>query len=273
MFKSCINKTFKQPILQLYAFTLLKRYFKFIIKNKTMTEEVEIKKPSRKDEFNEWLKGRVGEGYNPEDEDSNYGNVMDYIKSNDEGQTRLMEALQADPRMAQVISDVFNKKKGAVPAFVRYFGKDMLSAEEGSEEAKALEEAESERQKELEEYQASKAEYDKNLEASIPVLEKFGEENKLDYNDFLDQIYDKILAPIFSANYTPELLDMLNKALHYDEDVDNAYKSGQVATKNEKIEKMQKQDGDGLPKIAPSGTAVESKKKQPNSLLAKARLA
>lgn len=160
-----------------------------------------LPKKSRKDEFMEYARGRFGEGFNPEDEESVYGSVHDYMRNSDESQNRFAEVLTKDPRLAQVLADVIAKKRGAAASLARYFGKDLLSAEEGSPEYEELAKAEEERMAELERGKASQREFDANIERSLPVMEEFAKENGMENCDaFLDEVYAKILEPVFSGD-------------------------------------------------------------------------
>lgn len=218
--------------------------------------------PSKRDEYLDYLLDRYPDRFQKDDEDSVFGFLSEKTKGDDAAEDRLAEALSADPRLAQILSDVLNKKRNAPAAFARYFGKDFLNAEEGTAEYDEIEAAESERMAELEEGKTAKAEYDKNIEASAPLLDEFAKENKLDIQAFLDKVYDQIIEPIFDGNYTKELLTMLNNALNYATDVEQAMKAGQVQARNERIEQMHREPGDGMPSLGGSAGATEKKQPQ-----------
>lgn len=224
-------------------------------------EELEQKIPqkSKKEAYLEYARERFGDDFNPEDEESVYGRMHDYMRGNEDSQGRFAEALTNDSRLAQVMADVVGKKRSAGAALARYFGKELLSAEEGSPEYEELLKAEEERMAELERSRASQKEFDENIGNSLPVLEQFAKENNLNADSFLDEVYTQILEPIFSGKYTPELLQMLYKALNYDKDVEEAFAAGSVKGKNQRIETMKKEVGDGLPKIGGSGRVAEQK--------------
>ncbi len=207
-------------------------------------------KPSKKQAYLDYMRSRMGESYG-EDEDSVYSDMLDYRQKNDESQERMTEILSKDPRLAQVLSDMAGGKRGATSALVRYFGKDILGAEEGSDEWNDLQNAEKERMEELESMRKSKEEYDVNIEASLPVLDEFATSRKIDIDEFLDSAYSRILEPIFKGNYTTELLEMLYNAMNYKTDIEESFQSGVVAGRNQKIDRMRKDNaGDG-------GTATE----------------
>ena len=205
-------------------------------------------KPSKKQVYLDYMRSRMGESYG-EDEDSVYS-----------------EILSKDPRLAQVLSDMAGGKRGATSALVRYFGKDILGAEEGSDEWNDLQNAEKERMEELESMRKSKEEYDVNIEASLPVLDEFATSRKIDIDEFLDSAYSRILEPIFKGNYTTELLEMLYNAMNYKTDIEESFQSGVVAGRNQKIDRMRKDNaGDGLPRLgASTASTVKRAEKKPS---------
>ena len=136
----------------------------------------------------------------------------------------------------------------------RYVGKDAFTAE--GADADEIEAAEQERMEELEREKASKAEYEKNLEASVPNIEAAAEQCGMTVDEWLTNAYEQIVVNIFNGNYTKETCDRISKALTYDKDVEEAFQAGSVKTKNEKIDKMRKDVGDGLPRMGASAGVV-----------------
>ena len=204
---------------------------------------------SKKDAFMEYAKTKF-EGFNPEDEEGMYGTLMDKMSNGDKSTQMLVEAIESDPRLAQMMADIVNKKRGAQAAMVRYFGKEAINAE--GEGADDIEAAEQERLAELERDKVSKAEYEKNLEASVANIEQAASDCGMTVDEWLTQTYEQLVVNIFNGDYTKETCDRISKALTYDKDVEEAYTAGTVKAKNEKIDKMRKDVGDGLPKIGAS---------------------
>jgi hypothetical protein len=217
---------------------------------------------SRREEYMEYLKARHPGKFDPEDEESVYGFLSETTKGNDDAQDRLAEALSADPRLAQLISDVLNKKRGAAAAFARYFGRDLLNAEEGTPEWDEIQNAESERMAEKESRDKAITDYQSAIDESSPALEKFAADNHLDIDEFLSTVYDRIIDPIFNGKYTPELLTLLNNAINYDVDVEQAMKAGKVEAQNKKIEQMRSDKGDGMPALGGSAGEITPKAKR-----------
>jgi hypothetical protein len=119
---------------------------------------------------------------------------------------------------------------------------------------------------ELESMRKSKEEYDVNIEASLPVLDEFATSRKIDIDEFLDSAYSWILEPIFKGNYTTELLEMLYNAMNYKTDIEESFQSGVVAGRNQKIDRMRKDNaGDGLPRLgASTASTVKRAEKKPS---------
>lgn len=213
----------------------------------------------------DYVRSRKGDDYDGDDDETVFAEMLDYRTKNDDSMNRLSEMMARDPRLAQVISDLANGKRDAASALVRYFGRDVLGAEEGTEEWENIQAAEKERMEELEDMRKKKKDYDVNIEASLPVLEEFGKSKKIDIDEFLDNAYSRIMEPIFSGKYTTELLETLYNAMNYQSDVEDSFHSGVVAGRNQKIEKMRRENrGDGMPRLgASSGVTGSPREKKP----------
>lgn len=195
----------------------------------------------------------VNPDFNGEDEEAMYEDMLSYRKNNDESRRRISDMLSENPQLAQVLSDIANKKRGAGAAFARYFGKDMLNAEEGTPEWDEIQQAEKERNEELLSIRKRGEDYDANIEASKPILDQFGKEYGVNVDEFLDNAYSKIIEPIFLGKYDKDLLIRLKNALDYENDVESSFNAGKAAGRNERIEDMRKANiGDGLPRMGSS---------------------
>ena len=207
----------------------------------------------------------VNPDFNGADEEAIYEDMLSYRKNNDESRKRISDMLSENPQLAQVLSDIANKKRGAGAAFARYFGKDLLNAEEGSPEWDEIQQAEKDRNEELMALRKRGEDYDANIEASMAVLDEFGRENNVNIDDFLDEAYGKIIEPIFLGKYDKELLRRLKNALDYDSDVETSFNAGKAAGRNERIEDMRKANvGDGLPRMG-SAAGMRQGPKKPES--------
>lgn len=232
--------------------------------------EIQDVKPTKRSELQAMLGEEIPD-YNADDDEVSAEQLMAYIKEGKDQKGRLADALKEDPRLAQVLADVVGKKRGAGASFARYFGKDLISAEEGTPEYDELLAAEEERKKELEAADVSRKEYEDNLNASMPILEKWCEENGEDKEAFLDYIWENIISPIYSGKYTAELCDLIFKGKSYDKDTTDAMAAGEVKGRNANINKMKEDIGDGMPKNIVSTPPEEEKPRKPkNAFLSKA---
>lgn len=204
-------------------------------------------------EYSNFLRDTLGEDYDESDEKKNRKGLMDYVTRTKKGTKRISEAMQKDPRFGQALSDVASGRRGAHGALARYFGRDFLTAEEGTPEYDEIVQAEEERLKEMEEAVKSKEEYAKNYEESYPVIEKFCEERGYDVDDFREKIYEKVCVPIFEGRYDEQFLTLLDNAMNYEKDVEDAMKAGEVKGRNMNIQQMRRDKE--LPTMVQSGGA------------------
>ena len=225
--------------------------------------------PTKREMLNKLLSEEIPD-YNVDDDESSAEMLMNYISGNKEQRNKLAEALQNDPRLAQMLADIVSGKRGAANSMVRYFGKDFLSAEEGSPEFEDIQAAEEERKKEMEAMDASRQEYSSNLEKSMPVVEDWCKEKGYDLDEFLDKVWMQVISPIMSGNYSREVCDFLDKGLNYDKDTKDALDAGVVQGRNENINKMREERGDGLPKGITTSTPAPEKGKEKSPLLSAA---
>lgn len=225
------------------------------------------RKPTNKERFNSMMKESI-EGYNPDDEEGSYGMLIDRYSKDKEQKKILADAINSDPRLASVLSDIVAGKRSGANALVRYYGRDFLSAEEGTPEYDDIVAAEEERKKDAEERAAREEEYKKNIDESTPVIEEFCKSKGYDVDEFLNNVWDKIASPILSGKYTTELLAMLDKGFNYDNDVNDAMKAGEVKGRNDNINKLRNdQIGDGMPTGLGTRTKETKKPNSSNSIL------
>lgn len=222
--------------------------------------------PTKREELNAILAGEI-EGYDPADDEGSAVMLMDYVNNNINQRQMLADALQEDPRLAQVLSDIVSKKRGAGAALARYYGKDFLTAEEGTPEYEEINAAEEERKKEMESMTARGREYEENVAKSMPVVEEWCKEKGYDTQEFLDKVWDMVVAPIFSGIYTRELCEFLDKGMNYDKDTEDALQAGVIKGHNDNINKMREERGDGMPKGMSSATPVSKKERKRSPLL------
>ena len=72
---------------------------------KNQAEGVDATPMSKRQALNQLLSSEI-DGYNPDDEEGSAGMLSEYVQRNIDDKKRFSEAIQKDPRLAQVFSDV-----------------------------------------------------------------------------------------------------------------------------------------------------------------------
>ena len=214
---------------------------------------------TKRDEFAEYMRGRLGETSKEYDDEGFAEASLDYIRKGDEASERLAQAVEKDPQLAQAMSDLLSGKRSGAAALRRYFGD---APEEGADGYDEWESSEAERLSELEAQKANADQYAANIENSKAVIDDFAAKRSLNAEDFFDEVYETLLVPIFNGEYTAELCDRLYKAMNYDTDVEESFAAGEVKGRNEKIDKMKTNLGDGLPRMKGVASPPKETKKK-----------
>ena len=219
--------------------------------------------------FNEKLSAFFGGGFNLFDKLSQ-DLLLRHLEMNREQNERLSTMLERDPRLAQMLADVIEGKRGAHSAVARYFGRGFMGVDEDSPEFEEIMLADEERKNEVMRLANDRREYEANLEESMPVIEAFCKERGYDPSDFMDDIWEKLIFPIMAGKYTGDVCTALDHAITYEKDVEDAFAAGDIKGRNSNIRRMKEDFGDGLPK-GMSSVAPDIERKQPrNSLIEKA---
>lgn len=230
-------------------------------------EKEAVATPTNRERFNTYMSDRYKD-YNPDDEEAAYGLLMDDLGARDDEKQKLVDAINQDPRIAQLLSDIATGKRSAAGSFARYFGKDFLSAEEGSQEYEDIMAAEQERKAEVEAMAENERMYKQNIDQSVPIIEKFCSDRGINQDEFLSNVWDRMISPIMQGMYTEELLTMLDNALNYEKDVNDAMKAGEVKGRNTNIAKMRSDKvGDGMPSGMTSVQQPQVKKPRRKSIV------
>ena len=227
----------------------------------------------KRDAFMALMKTRLGDSYSDDDEEGNYDRFTGMLNKDMEDSKELASMIAKNPKFAQVLSDVRNGKRGAGAAMARYFGKDLLSAEEGTPEYEEIMKAEEERMQEVSDMAERETQYKQNLEKTLPILEEYCTEKGIDPTEFKNNMWEKFIYPVLNGEYSKELCAMLDKGMSYDKDIEDATYAGEVKGRNMNIEKMRGDKGDGMPKgiNSPGGMEPEEKgKKKKNPLISMA---
>ena len=215
------------------------------------------------------LKQLFGEGFDIK-ENSSQDLLLEHLRLNRQQNAKLAEALERDPRMAQMLVDMVEGKRNAHSAVARYFGRSFVGFDENSPEFEEIMLADEERKQEILRLANDRKEYETNLEESLPVIENFCKERGYDPSEFMDSVWEQIVFPIMAGRYTVDVCTALDHAITYERDVQDAFAAGDIKGRNTNIQRMRDDFGDGLPK-GMSSVAPDTQQPRPrNSLISKA---
>lgn len=194
--------------------------------------------------------------------------LLEHLRINREQNEKLSEALERDPRLAQMLSDIVGGKRNAHSAMARYFGRSMMEMEEGTPEYEEMLLADDERREEVSRLAGERREYENNLEKSRPVVEQFCNERGYNPAEFFEAVWERIVQPIMAGNYSKEVCTALDNAINYEKDVENAFAAGDIKGRNTNIMRMQENFGDGMPKgMTSAAPEIAPKPRRSNSLI------
>lgn len=196
--------------------------------------------------------------------------LLQHLRINREQNERLADAMENDPRLAQMLSDMIEGKRNAHSAMARYFGRSVMQIDEDSPEYEEIMLADEERRNEVARLANDRKEYEANLAESIPVIEKFCEEKGYDPSDFMGDVWEKLVFPVLAGHYSYDVCELLDHAVCYEQDVEDAFAAGDIKGRNTSIMRMKEDLGDGLPKGLNSVAPAAEKKTKRNSLIEKA---
>ena len=206
----------------------------------------------------------------PEDKQSEDIDLMalDFIIEQKEMNERIVSALADDPRAAQAFSDIVNGERKPGAAIVRYFGKSLMDAEEGSPEYEALMKSDEEFFNEREAAKKAREEQNASAVAFFDAFESYLEAQGLDKQKYMDAVYADVIMPSLELRVDENLFARLVKAVDYDKDVEDAFAAGNIKGRNTNIHEMRAKVDDGLPKgLTSQAMPVVEKTKKRNRIL------
>ena len=219
------------------------------------------------DELNDELQSLFGAGFRIENPETQRL-LIKHLRDNREQNELLAEALERDPRMAQMLADVVEGKRNAHSAMARYYGRKFMDYDEGTPEYEEMLMADEERREEVIRLAQDRREYEENLEASEPIISDFCKQRGYDPSDFLEAVWERLVLPILSGTYTAEVCGALDNAINYEQDVEDAFAAGDIKGRNTSIQRMKENFGDGMPSgmtsVAPP---VTNKPRRTNTLI------
>lgn len=220
-------------------------------------------------DFENGLKEIFGDGFALDDKLSQ-DLLLHHLRMNKEQNEQLATAVRRDPRIGQMLSDMVEGKRNAHTAMARYFGRSAMMVNENSPEYDEIMLADEERREEIARLANDRREYEANLEESIPLIEQYCTEKGYDPSDFLGDVWETLIFPVLAGKYSHRVCELLDHAVSYERDVEDAFAAGDVKGRNTSIMRMKEDFGDGLPKGINSVAPPEEKPKRRNSLIEKA---
>lgn len=220
-------------------------------------------------DFENGLKEIFGDGFTLDDKLSQ-DLLLHHLRMNKEQNEQLATAVRRDPRIGQMLSDMVEGKRNAHTAMARYFGRSAMMVNENSPEYDEIMLADEERREVIARLANDRREYEANLEESIPLIEQYCAEKGYDPSDFLGDVWETLIFPVLAGKYSHRVCELLDHAVSYERDVEDAFAAGDVKGRNTSIMRMKEDFGDGLPKGINSVAPPEEKPKRRNSLIEKA---
>ncbi|MCI6671848.1 MAG: hypothetical protein MSG77_04845 [Prevotella sp.] len=198
------------------------------------------KYPDKSFENDDEIYGQISEDYD------NYEKELGGYR---EREKALSDMFASDPRSAEFLTEM-SKGGNPVLSLLKNFGPDIKEALDDPEKMQELADAWAEEQQRIAQSKQLDDEYAENLPKSLEALQKFQEERGL-----TDEQTDEIIFHLINivrdgvmGKFSPEMFDLMTKAINHDEDVADAQEEGEVAGRNQKVtEKLRKsKNGDGL---------------------------
>lgn len=192
-------------------------------------------------------------------------NVLKALQMLDNLHEKFMVAVENDPEFGAALSDIL-KGESARIALARAYGPDAFTAVEGDPDYDKMGEAYNAARENIAKKKETASMIAKNQEMSIQEITTWMEEKGYDDAGIQARLkkMEEIRQDFLNDKITRQHLELIDKAMDFDQAVVNAEEAGKVAGRNEKIvegrEKM-KNTGDGLPSL----TSRNPKKQPPQS--------
>lgn len=172
-------------------------------------------------------------------------------------QNKLASLFVANPKMGAFISDVIGGEDPLI-ACVRHFGKDILECADDEDRMSQIRKENDEFLERMARQRETEKTMQENLEHSQRAIARFKEAKGMDDDDFenfMGKVYH-VCEHVFMGDFTPDVLELLFKGIHYDNDLDCAEKAAIVKGRNERISLEKKQrEGDAMPDLRSSRSA------------------
>lgn len=232
--------------------------------------------------FKERLKKRYADREFNTDEDWDkaaedaYAEDEETIKVFQDNSNLIDEVLASDKDLAAIVADIITNHIPFRAAIAKRFSPDELVAKEGDEDYEYYQKSYNERVANGKELQRISQERLKNEDEAYDNIDAFCEKKgydeggKREFIGFINEFFNSLAM----RKITPDMLQTLDNARHYEEDMASAEEEGFVAGKNENIaakraSEKEKVAADGVPAPRSAGAPmVDAPKKKDNPFFA-----
>lgn len=250
-------------------------------KETTIETGAEVVETPKLPAWKERIKGRFADREFNTDEDWDnaaeeaYAEDEESLKVFQDNMTVIDEVIASDKDLAAIIADIVTNRIPFRAALAKRYGPDDLVAKEGDEDYEYYQKSYEERVATGRELQRISEERLKNEDEAYDNIDAFcekkgySEEDKKAFIGFINEFYNSLSM----RKITPEILQTLDNARHYEEDMASAEETGFVAGKNENIaakraSEKAKATADGVPAPKSSGApVVDTPQKKENTFL------
>jgi hypothetical protein len=249
---------------------------------KTIEAGVEVAEAPKMPAYRERLKKRFADREFNSDED--WDNAAEEAFAEDEESINVFkdnnkiidEVIASDKDLAAIIADIVANHIPFRAAVAKRFSPEDLIAKEGDEDYEYYQKSFEERVATGKEIQRIAQERLKNEDEAYDNIDAFCEkkgysdEDKKEFIKFINEFYNSLSM----RKITPEILQTIDNARHYEEDMASAEENGFVAGKNEniaakRVSEKNKAAADGVPVPQGGGApVVEGPKKEANPMFA-----
>ena len=256
--------------------------FIMVENEKTIEAGVEVAEAPKMPAYRERLKKRFADREFNSDED--WDNAAEEAFAEDEESINVFkdnnkiidEVIASDKDLAAIIADIVANHIPFRAAVAKRFSPEDLVAKEGDEDYDYYQKSYEERVATGKEIQRIAQERLKNEDEAYDNIDAFCEkkgysdDDKKEFIKFINEFYNSLSM----RKITPEVLQTLDNARHYEDDMASAEENGFVAGKNENIaakraEEKSKATADGVPVPQGGGApVVEAPAKKVNPMFA-----
>ena len=241
-------------------------------KENTIEAGVEVAEAPKLPAYKERLKKRFADREFNSDED--WDNAAEEAYAEDEESINVFkdnnkiidEVIASDKDLAAIIADIVANHIPFRAAVAKRFSPEDLVAKEGDDDYEYYQKSYEERVATGKEIQRIAQERLKNEDEAYDNIDAFcekkgySEDDKKEFIKFINEFYNSLSM----RKITPEVLQTIDNARHYEEDMASAEENGFVAGKNEKIAATRAADktkaaADGVPVPQGAGSAVTEK--------------